>query len=174
MVVRGNLFEKLRIERNSQRASVGGRESGRERKREREREREGEKGRERFVEMQQGVRAVEAYRRTLLVDGVTNDTDSIAPVYKLEELCTLIRTSSLDIVRELLDRILKRLDHRSPVVKQKVGLASLILWLLFCFLFFGEVDVSYLDTYCLLCIHFSADMKHAISATSFSKFKSCL
>lgn len=104
--MRGNLFEKLRIERNSERACEGGRERERERKR--------------FVEMQQGVRAVEAYRRTLLVDGVTSDTDSIAPVYKLEELCTLIRTSSLDIVRELLDRILKRLDHRSPVVKQKV------------------------------------------------------
>ena len=103
-VVRGNLFEKLRIERNSERACEGGRE----------------RERERFVEMQQGVRAVEAYRRTLLVDGVTSDTDSIAPVYKLEELCTLIRTSSLDIGRELLDRILKRLDHRSPVVKQKV------------------------------------------------------
>lgn len=70
--------------------------------------------------MQQGVRAVEAYRRTLLVDGVTSDSETIAPVYKLEELCTLMRTSSLDIVRELLNRILKRLDHRSLVVKQKV------------------------------------------------------
>jgi hypothetical protein len=117
---------------------VRGRERGREGERERVGEggREREKGRERFVEIQQGVRAVEAYRRTLLVDGVTSDTDSIAPVYKLEELCTLIRTSSLDIVRELLDRILKRLDHRSPVVKQKVGLASSILLLLFCFLLF--------------------------------------
>jgi hypothetical protein len=72
--------------------------------------------------MQQGLRAVEAYKRTLLVDGVTSDSETIAPVYKLEELCTLMRTSSLDIVRELLDRILKRLDHRSPVVKQKVGI----------------------------------------------------
>lgn len=69
--------------------------------------------------MQQGVRAVESYRRSLLIDGVTSDNDSIAPVYKLEEICTLIRTSSLEIVRELMDRILKRLDHRSPVVKQK-------------------------------------------------------
>ena len=75
--------------------------------------------------MQQGLRAVEAYRRTLLVDGVTSDSETIAPVYKLEELCTLMRTSSLDIVRELLDRILKRLDHRSPVVKQKVGIMSM-------------------------------------------------
>jgi hypothetical protein len=72
--------------------------------------------------MQQGLRAVEAYKRTLLVDGVTSDSETIAPVYKLEELCTLMRTSSLYIVRELLDRILKRLDHRSPVVKQKVGI----------------------------------------------------
>lgn len=69
--------------------------------------------------MQQGVRAVEAYRRSVLIDGVTSDNDSVAPVYKLEEICTLMRTSSLDIVRELLERILKRLDHKSPVVKQK-------------------------------------------------------
>ncbi|KAG0627067.1 hypothetical protein M758_2G171400 [Ceratodon purpureus] len=69
--------------------------------------------------MQQGVRAVEAYRRSMLIDGVTSDNDSVAPVYKLEEVCTLMRTSSLDIVRELLERIIKRLDHKSPVVKQK-------------------------------------------------------
>lgn len=74
--------------------------------------------------MQHGLRAVEAYKRTLLVDGVTSDSETVAPVYKLEELCTLMRTSSLDIVRELLDRILKRLDHRSPVVKQKVGIMA--------------------------------------------------
>jgi hypothetical protein len=73
-----------------------------------------------LVNMQQGVRAVEAYRRSVLIDGVTSDNDSVAPVYKLEEICTLMRTSSLDIVRELLERILKRLDHKSPVVKQKV------------------------------------------------------
>lgn len=69
--------------------------------------------------MQHGVRAVESYRRTLLIDGVTSDNDSVAPVYKLEEICTLLRTSSLDIVREVVDRILKRLDNKSPIVKQK-------------------------------------------------------
>ncbi|XP_024368366.1 protein MODIFIED TRANSPORT TO THE VACUOLE 1 [Physcomitrium patens] len=69
--------------------------------------------------MQSGVRAVEAYRRAVLIDGATSDNDSVAPVYKLEEICTLMRTSSLDIVRELVERILKRMDHKSPIVKQK-------------------------------------------------------
>ncbi|CAM6010964.1 unnamed protein product [Sphagnum balticum] len=69
--------------------------------------------------MQQGVRAVEAYRRAVLVDGVTADNDIIVPVYKLEEICALLRSSPLDIVREVLERILKRLNHKSPLVKQK-------------------------------------------------------
>jgi len=69
--------------------------------------------------MQQGVRAVEAYRRAVLVDGVTADNDIIAPVYKLEEICALLRSSPLDIVRDVLERILKRLNHKSPLVKQK-------------------------------------------------------
>lgn len=69
--------------------------------------------------MQQGVRAVEAYRRAVLVDGVTADNDIIAPVYKLEEICALLRSSPLDVVRDVLERILKRLNHKSPLVKQK-------------------------------------------------------
>ncbi len=68
--------------------------------------------------MQQGVRAVEAYRRAVLVDGVTADNDIIAPVYKLEEICALLRSSPLDIVRDVLERILKRLNHKSPLVKR--------------------------------------------------------
>jgi hypothetical protein len=69
--------------------------------------------------MQQGVRAVEAYRRAVLVDGVTADNETVAPVYKLEEICTILRSSTLDVVREVLERILKRLNHKSPLVKQK-------------------------------------------------------
>lgn len=79
-----------------------------------------------IANMQSGVRAVEAYRRAVLIDGATSDNDSVAPVYKLEEICTLMRTSSLDIVRELVERILKRMDHKSPIVKQKVCRSSSI------------------------------------------------
>ncbi|CAL9110732.1 unnamed protein product [Musa textilis] len=69
--------------------------------------------------MDQSRRAVEAYWRSRMVDGVTSDEDKVAPVYKLEEVCELLRTSPAGIVNEVSDYILKRLDHKSPVVKQK-------------------------------------------------------
>ncbi|WOL00805.1 hypothetical protein Cni_G09518 [Canna indica] len=69
--------------------------------------------------MDQSRRAVEAYWRSRMVDGVTSDEDKVAPVYKLEEICDLVRTSPAGIVKEVSDYILKRLDHKSPVVKQK-------------------------------------------------------
>lgn len=55
-----------------------------------------------------------------MVDGVTTDEEKVAPVYKLEEICDLLRTSHVSIVKEVSDYILKRLDHKSPLVKQKV------------------------------------------------------
>lgn len=65
-----------------------------------------------------------------MVDGVTADEDKIAPVYKLEEICELLRTSPAGIVKEVSEYILKRLDHKSPIVKQKV--CGLIFSLCFC------------------------------------------
>lgn len=55
-----------------------------------------------------------------MVDGVTADDDKVAPVYKLEEICELLRASDASIVKEVADFVLKRLDNKSPVVKQKV------------------------------------------------------
>ncbi|XP_010925916.1 protein MODIFIED TRANSPORT TO THE VACUOLE 1 [Elaeis guineensis] len=69
--------------------------------------------------MDSSRRAVEAYWRSRMVDGVTTDEDKVAPVYKLEEICELLRTSPAGIVKEVSDCILKRLDHKSPIVKQK-------------------------------------------------------
>ncbi|KAL3692829.1 hypothetical protein R1sor_006480 [Riccia sorocarpa] len=69
--------------------------------------------------MQHSVRAVEAYRRSRLIDNVTADEDKVCPVYRLEEICTLLRNSPLDIVREMLEYTVKRLEHKSPIVKQK-------------------------------------------------------
>ncbi|CAL9170707.1 unnamed protein product [Musa hybrid cultivar] len=69
--------------------------------------------------MDQSRRAVEAYWRSRMVDGVTSDEDKVAPVYKLEEVCELLRSSPAGIVKEVSDYVLKRLDHKSPVVKQK-------------------------------------------------------
>ncbi|XP_020590292.1 VHS domain-containing protein At3g16270 [Phalaenopsis equestris] len=64
-------------------------------------------------------RAVESYWRSRMIDGVTADEEKVAPVYKVEEICELLRTSHPSIVKEVSEFILKRLDHKSPVVKQK-------------------------------------------------------
>ncbi|CAA6666017.1 unnamed protein product [Spirodela intermedia] len=69
--------------------------------------------------MDSSRRAVEAYWRSRLIDGVTSDEDKVAPVYKLDEVCELLRTTHAGIVKEVSDYILKRLDHKSPIVKQK-------------------------------------------------------
>ena len=55
-----------------------------------------------------------------MIDGATSDEDKVTPVYKLEEICELLRSSHIGIVKEVSDFILKRLQHKSPVVKQKV------------------------------------------------------
>jgi hypothetical protein len=75
--------------------------------------------------MDQSRRAVESYWRSRMVDGVTADDDKVAPVYRLEEICELLRASDASIVKEVADFILKRLDHKSPLVKHKVGASAL-------------------------------------------------
>ncbi|GBG82784.1 hypothetical protein CBR_g36315 [Chara braunii] len=65
------------------------------------------------------MQAVEAFKRSRLIDGATADDHDIAPVYKLEEISDLLRTSPGDVVREITDHLMKKLDHKSPVVKQK-------------------------------------------------------
>lgn len=54
-----------------------------------------------------------------MIDGATSDEDKVAPVYKLEEICDLLRSSHLSIVKEVSEFILRRLQHKSPIVKQK-------------------------------------------------------
>ncbi|XP_071912791.1 protein MODIFIED TRANSPORT TO THE VACUOLE 1 isoform X2 [Coffea arabica] len=69
--------------------------------------------------MDQSRRAVESYWRSRMIDGATSDEDKVTPVYKLEEICELLRSSHIGIVKEVSEFILKRLQHKSPVVKQK-------------------------------------------------------
>ncbi|KAK9677070.1 hypothetical protein RND81_11G119900 [Saponaria officinalis] len=69
--------------------------------------------------METSRRAVESYWRSRLIDAATSDEDKVTPVYKLEEICELLRTSSAGIVKEVSEFLLKRLDHKSPIVKQK-------------------------------------------------------
>lgn len=64
-----------------------------------------------------------------MIDGVTTDEDKVAPVYKLEEICELLRSSHAGFVKEVSEFILKRLDHKSPIVKQKVGYATFVAFL---------------------------------------------
>ncbi|KAK6128435.1 hypothetical protein DH2020_037829 [Rehmannia glutinosa] len=72
--------------------------------------------------MEQSRRAVESYWsywRSRMIDGATSDEDKVTPVYKLEEICDLLRSSHVSIVKEVSEFILKRLEHKSPIVKQK-------------------------------------------------------
>ena len=55
-----------------------------------------------------------------MIDGATSDEDKVTPVYKLEEICELLRSSHVSIVKEVSEFILKRLENKSPIVKQKV------------------------------------------------------
>ncbi|KAK7325159.1 hypothetical protein VNO77_29283 [Canavalia gladiata] len=69
--------------------------------------------------MESSRRAVESYWRWRLIDSATSDEDKVTPVYKLEEICEFLRSSHPDIVKELSDFILKRLEHKSSIVKHK-------------------------------------------------------
>jgi len=76
--------------------------------------------------MESSRRAVESYWRWRLIDSATSDEEKVTPVYKLDEICELLRSSHPTIVKELSEFILKRLDNKSPVVKHKVRMQLLI------------------------------------------------
>ncbi|XP_043704197.1 protein MODIFIED TRANSPORT TO THE VACUOLE 1-like [Telopea speciosissima] len=69
--------------------------------------------------MDSSRRGVESYWRSRMIDAATSDEEKVTPVYKLEEICELLRSSHFSIVKEVSEFILKRLDHKSPIVKQK-------------------------------------------------------
>ncbi|PHT81675.1 VHS domain-containing protein [Capsicum annuum] len=69
--------------------------------------------------MDSSRRAVESYWRSRMIDGATSDEEKVTPVYKLEEICELLRSSHSSIVKEVSEFILKRLQHKSPIIKQK-------------------------------------------------------
>lgn len=69
--------------------------------------------------MDSSRRAVESYWRSRMIDVATSNEDKVTPVYKLEEICELLRSSHVSIVKEVSEFILKRLEHKSPIVKQK-------------------------------------------------------
>lgn len=56
-----------------------------------------------------------------MIDAATSDEDKVAPVYKLEEICQLLRSSHVSIVKEVSEFVFKRLENKSPIVKQKVS-----------------------------------------------------
>lgn len=63
-----------------------------------------------------------------MIDAATSDEDKVTPVYKLEEICEVLRSSHVSIVKEFSEFILKRLEHKSPVVKQKVFISFIYLF----------------------------------------------
>ncbi|CAJ1955286.1 unnamed protein product [Sphenostylis stenocarpa] len=69
--------------------------------------------------MESSRRAVESYWRWRLIDSATTDEENVTPVYKLDEICELLRSSHPTIVKELSEFILKRLDNKNPIVKHK-------------------------------------------------------
>ncbi|KAB2079044.1 hypothetical protein ES319_A06G204800v1 [Gossypium barbadense] len=69
--------------------------------------------------MDSSRRAVESYWRSRMIDAATSNEDKVTPVYKLDEIAELLRSSDVSIVKEVAESILKRLDHKSPIVKQK-------------------------------------------------------
>ncbi|KAL4308561.1 hypothetical protein GQ457_01G047620 [Hibiscus cannabinus] len=54
-----------------------------------------------------------------MIDAATSDEDKVTPGYKLDEISELLRSSHVSIVKEVAEFVLKRLDHKSPIVKQK-------------------------------------------------------
>ena len=62
-----------------------------------------------------------------MIDAATSDEDKVTPVYKLEEICEVLRSSHVSIVKEFSEFILKRLEHKSPIVKQKVSTSFLLV-----------------------------------------------
>ena len=70
--------------------------------------------------MDSSRRAVESYWRSRMIDGATSDEDKVTPVYKLEGICELLRSLHMSIVKKVSEFILKRLENKSPIVKQKV------------------------------------------------------
>ncbi|XP_073293746.1 protein MODIFIED TRANSPORT TO THE VACUOLE 1-like [Primulina huaijiensis] len=69
--------------------------------------------------MDQSRKAVESYWRSKMIDGATSDEDKVTPVYKLEEICDLLRSAHVSIVKEVAEFIFNRLQHKSPIVKHK-------------------------------------------------------
>ena len=70
--------------------------------------------------MDSNRRAVESYWRSRMIHGATSDEDKVTPVYKLEEICELLRSSHVSIVKEVSEFIFKRLDPNSPMAQQMV------------------------------------------------------
>ena len=66
-----------------------------------------------------------------MIDSATSDEDKVTPVYKLEEICELLRSSHVSIVKEVSEFVLKRLEHKSPIVKQKVYKSPFVFWSVF-------------------------------------------
>nr|POF04993.1 vhs domain-containing protein [Quercus suber] len=53
------------------------------------------------------------YWRSRMIDGATSDKDKVTSVYKLEDICKLLRSSHASIVKEVLEISVRREILRS-------------------------------------------------------------
>ncbi|MCO5562609.1 hypothetical protein L7F22_016237 [Adiantum nelumboides] len=65
------------------------------------------------------MKAIDAYKKTLLVDKVTSDDEKPPPVYTLDEIANILMSCSLELTKEIVEYTFRRLQHRSPYVKWK-------------------------------------------------------
>ncbi|KAL4616102.1 hypothetical protein ACB092_07G174500 [Castanea dentata] len=55
-----------------------------------------------------------------MINGATSDEDKVIPMYKLEDIWELLRSSHASIMNEVSEFILNHLNNKSPIVKQKL------------------------------------------------------
>eukprot|EP00850_Spirogloea_muscicola_P007300 SM000036S13344 [mRNA] locus=s36:707034:710686:+ [translate_table: standard] len=66
------------------------------------------------------MKVVESYKRARLLDLATSDDDKVTPVYRLDEIADMMQAAGSDMVKVMVDYLVKRLEFKSPYVKHKV------------------------------------------------------
>eukprot|EP00850_Spirogloea_muscicola_P016402 SM000132S26917 [mRNA] locus=s132:381927:385196:- [translate_table: standard] len=66
------------------------------------------------------MKVVESYKRARLLDLATSDDDKVTPVYRLDEIADMMQAAGSDMVKVMVDYLVKRLEYKSPYVKHKV------------------------------------------------------
>eukprot|EP00894_Picocystis_sp_ML_P004672 jgi/Pico_ML_1/55189/g918.t1 len=68
--------------------------------------------------MMQG--AMERFKRNMKLDEATSDDQGVASVYLLDELAQISERLTENGLDDVARHLVKKLEHKSPIVKQKV------------------------------------------------------